>query len=421
LLNNTCLSKSKLNKEYSETLNWLFHQFPIYQNIGEEALKYKLDNVKKISKALNEPEKSLKFIHIAGSNGKGSTSSMLASILYESGYKVGLFTSPHIKKYTERIKINGEEITETYVTSFIKRIKESKLNFNPSFFELTFGLALDYFNYKKCQICVIETGLGGRLDATNIIKPILSVITNISLEHTDILGNTIAKIAKEKAGIIKKDTPIVIGDMKIEAKKIIESEAIKLNSKIIESTKFKSKLKLFNLPLLGDYQLNNLLTVIASLSELNSMKFKSNNDIIQRGLNNIIRNTGFVPRMQIISKKPLIIYDVSHNVEGISISLDTIKNIQQGDLHIVFSSSKEKDIESILKIFPIKSNMYFTKSSNERSVLISDFKKISKKINFSTKKYFNDAKSALKNAKDSSSSNDTILVIGSFFLISDFL
>ena len=421
MLKYICLSKSKLNKEYSGILNWLFQQFPIYQNIGDKALKFKLDNIKKLSKVLNEPEKSLKFIHIAGSNGKGSTSSILASILHESGYKVGLFTSPHIKKYTERIKINGEEISESYVVTFVKRIKEIKLNFNPSFFELTFGLALDYFNHKNCQICIIETGLGGRLDATNIIKPILSVITNISLEHTDILGNTIEKIAKEKAGIIKKDTPIVIGDMKIEAKKIIESEAIKLNSKIIQSTKFKSKIKLFNLPLLGGYQLNNLLTVIASLSELNNMKFKSNNDIIQKGLNNIIRNTGFVPRMQIISKNPLVIYDVSHNVEGISTSLDTIKNIQQGNLHIVFSSSKDKDVESIIQLFPIKSNMYFTKNSNERSVVISDFKIKSKKINFSTKKYFNDSKRALKIAKDSSSSNDTILVIGSFFLISDFL
>ena len=421
MLKYICLSKSKLNKEYSEIINWLFQQFPIYQNIGDKALKFKLDNIKKLSKVLNEPEKSLKFIHIAGSNGKGSTSSILASILHESGYKVGLFTSPHIKKYTERIKINGEEISESYVVTFVKRIKEIKLNFNPSFFELTFGLALDYFNHKNCQICIIETGLGGRLDATNIIKPILSVITNISLEHTDILGNTIEKIAKEKAGIIKKDTPIVIGDMKIEAKKIIESEAIKLNSKIIQSTKFKSKIKLFNLPLLGGYQLNNLLTVIASLSELNNMKFKSNNDIIQKGLNNIIRNTGFVPRMQIISKNPLVIYDVSHNVEGISTSLDTIKNIQQGNLHIVFSSSKDKDVESIIQLFPIKSNMYFTKNSNERSVVISDFKIKSKKINFSTKKYFNDSKRALKIAKDSSSSNDTILVIGSFFLISDFL
>ena len=421
MLKYICLSKSKLNKEYSETLNWLFQQFPIYQNIGNKALKFKLVNIKKISKLLNEPEKSLKFIHVAGSNGKGSTSSMLASILHESGYKVGLFTSPHIKNYTERIKINGEEIPESYVTNFIKRIKKIKLNFSPSFFELTFGLALDYFNSKKCEICIIETGLGGRLDATNIIQPILSVITNISLEHTDILGSTIAKIAKEKAGIIKKDTPIVIGDMKIEAKKIIESEAIKLNSKIIQSIKFKSKIKLFNLPLLGDYQLKNLLTVIASLSELKKLKFESNNDIIQSGLNNIIRNTGFVPRMQIISNSPLVIYDVSHNLEGISTSLETIKKIQQGDLHIVFSLSKEKDLESIIKLFPIKSNMYFTKSSNQRSLVINDYKVKSKKINFATKKYFSDSKKALKNAQESSSSNDTILVIGSFFLISDFL
>lgn len=421
MLKSICLSKSKLNKEYSETLNWLFQQFPAYQNVGNKALKFKLVNIKKISKLLNEPEKSLKFIHVAGSNGKGSTSSMLASILYESGYKVGLFTSPHIKNYTERIKINGEEIPESYVINFIKRIKKIKFNFNPSFFELTFGLALDYFNSKKCEICIIETGLGGRLDATNIIQPILSVITNISLEHTDILGSTIAKIAKEKAGIIKKETPIVIGDMKIEAKKIIESQAIKLNSKVIQSIKFKSKIKLFNLPLLGDYQINNLLTVIASLSELKKLKFESNNDIIQSGLNNIIRNTGFVPRMQIISNSPLVIYDVSHNLEGISTSLETIKKIQQGDLHIVFSLSKEKDLESIIKLFPIKSNMYFTKSSNKRSLVINDFKVKSKKINFATKKYFNDSKKALKNAHESSSSNDTILVIGSFFLISDFL
>ena len=416
-----CLSTLKHNSAYYEATEWLFEQFPSYQFLGSKAFKPTLTNSKKISKFLNSPEKSLNLIHIAGSNGKGSTCSMLASVLTEAGYKVGLFTSPHIKDYTERIRINGVEIPESYVTNFVERIKTSHFDFTPSFFEITFGLALDYFKAESCDICIIETGLGGKFDATNIINPIISVITNISLEHTAILGDTIELIAKEKAGIIKPKTPIVLGEMKNDAKKIFVSVAIKLESKIIESDKFRHYLKQFELPLLGEYQAENLMTTLACLAELNQLNFKSNDVVIQKGLNNISKNTGFFGRIQVISEHPKIIYDVSHNLEGISASLKTIIEMNTGRLHIIFGTSADKDLHSSLKLFPLNSNMYFTEFTNSRSAKNEDFKRELKLVNFSSKKYFTDPKQALKSAKNCASRTDTIIIIGSFFLISDFL
>ena len=389
--------------------------------MGAKAFKPTLRNSHKISSFLDHPEESLTIVHVAGSNGKGSTSSMLSSILTEAGYKVGLFTSPHIKDYTERIRINGEKIPKSHVVHFINRVKTTEFDFSPSFFEITFGLALDYFNTETCDICIIETGLGGKFDATNIIDPILSVITNISLEHTAMLGDTIELIAREKAGIIKTKTPVVLGEMNLNAERVITSVAQGFESKIIKANTFRSTTTCFNLPLLGEYQSENLTTVLACLTELNLLNFKSSNDFIQKGLDNITKNTGFAGRMQVISKEPRLIYDVSHNLAGISASLKTILETNKGKLHVIFGTSADKDLAASLALFPLSANIYLTEFINERSAKIDDFKRISKTMDFEYKEYFIDSKQALKTAKDCASSSDTILIIGSFFLIADFL
>ena len=421
MLKFSCLSTLKHNNAYSEATEWLFNQFPSYQLMGSKAFKPTLKNSEAISNFLNHPEKALKLVHVAGSNGKGSTCSMLASILTEAGYKVGLFTSPHIKDYTERIRINGKQIPKSHVVDFVTRIKSGQFTFDPSFFEVTFGLALDYFKSESCDICIIETGLGGRYDATNIISPIISVITNISLEHTAMLGDTIEKIAFEKAGIIKQGVPVILGEMKPEAFKVMKTEAQRQHSKVIDSILLSSKTNDFDLPLLGSYQKENLSTVITTLSELENSHFITDNETIQKGLTKLTENTGFSGRMQVITQEPRLIFDVSHNPDGIEASLETILETTPGKLHVIFGTSADKDLKTSAHLFPLNSNMYFTEFKNSRSAKIDDFKEISDSINFTKKNYFTDSIQALKAAKDCASTDDTILVIGSFFLISDFL
>ncbi|MCH2230721.1 MAG: bifunctional folylpolyglutamate synthase/dihydrofolate synthase [Crocinitomicaceae bacterium] len=387
--------------------------------MGEKAFKPTLKNSLEIARFLGYPEKELKLVHVAGSNGKGSTSSMLASSLTEAGYKVGLFTSPHIKDYTERIRINGEQIPVEFVVQFIRKIKSVSFNFSPSFFEITLGLALDYFKAANCDICIIETGLGGRFDATNIISPILSIITNISLEHTDMLGDTIELIAKEKAGIIKPKTPVALGKMKQEALDVMIDTANKKNCQIFLSN--LEEQKEYDLPLLGDYQKENLSTVITSLKVLKGLGFKVNKHQIDLGLQKLTKNTGFAGRLQLISSSPRVIHDVSHNPDGIKASLETIYNSTQGDLHIIYGTSGDKDLLSSIALFPEKARLYFTEFSNPRTAKIEELRSISDQFVFMDKIFFNDPKLALQTAKDCASTRDTILVIGSFFLISDFL
>lgn len=387
--------------------------------MGSKAFKPTLKNSLSISKFLGHPEKSLKLIHVAGSNGKGSTSSMLSSILTESGYKVGLFTSPHIKDFTERIRINGNQIPKEFVVEFIQKVRSGTFDFSPSFFEMTFGMALEYFKSEQCDVCIIETGLGGRFDATNIITPILSIITNISLEHTEMLGDTIPLIAKEKAGIIKSETPAVFGKMKPEAVEVMINTAKELNSsyRIAEVNPSQS----FDIPLLGEYQEENFTTVLTSLNSLNEIGFATNDESITKGLKNLTLNTGFAGRLQKISDTPRIIQDVSHNPDGIRASIKTIKESTQGDLFIIYGTSKDKDIFSSISEFPSTAKVYFTEFSNNRTAKLRQLQEISIDFEFKEMKFFNTPISALENAKDCASTSDTILIIGSFFLISDFL
>ena len=406
------------NKNYLEEVNWLFQQFPSYQKIGSKAYKPTLDNIQQICQRIGHPEKELKLIHVAGSNGKGSTCSMLASILTESSYKVGLFTSPHITDFSERIRIDGECIPQERVIDFIQQIKNEPFDFAPSFFEVTFAMALLHFKESECDICVIETGLGGRLDATNIISPILSIITNISLEHTAILGDSLQEIATEKAGIIKEKTPVVIGQMNDRITDLFKSISSKKNSSIVISD--TNKATLFDLPLLGRHQIENFGIVLTTLEELSKIGFKTDPETIQKGLNHLQDNTGFIGRLQIISKKPTLIFDVSHNFDGIKVTLEAIQKIKVKNIHIVYGTSNDKDLSTISSLFPEKSSYYFTEFDSERSMQITEIKEVTHLLKCTEKTYFNSPRIALNSAIEHSNEDDLILVFGSFFLISTF-
>jgi dihydrofolate synthase/folylpolyglutamate synthase len=405
-------------KTYQEATEWLFQQFPSYQEIGASAYKPDLGNVRLLCALFENPQNDVKFIHIAGTNGKGSTSSMLASILTESGEKVGLFTSPHIIDFRERIRVNGEKIGEKDVIQFCNQIINAKLAFEPSFFEITFVLALLHFQKSYCTICVIETGLGGRLDATNIITPILSVITNISLEHTQFLGTTIAEIAGEKAGIIKHTIPVIIGETTPTTKRIFQKTA-EINHSPIFWAEDLSFDKQFEVPLLGEYQQRNFRTVQCTLGNLNKIGFDISNNSISNGLKNLSKNTGFFGRMQVVSKEPLTILDVSHNLEGIQQTLETINKLNQGKLHIIYGTSSDKNYNEIISVFPTDAAISLCSFKNARSLSYQDLEQISKEMS-PDPQLFNNVKVALTSIQSIANKEDTILVFGSFFLISDY-
>jgi dihydrofolate synthase/folylpolyglutamate synthase len=408
-----------LAEQYQETITWLFNQFPSYQLIGSKAYKPTLDNTKKMLSLIGHPEKELKFVHIAGSNGKGSVSAMTASVLTEAGYKTGLFTSPHISDFRERIRVNGKMINEKDVIDFCLKVRSYDLDFSPSFFEVTFAMALEHFKNEECEYCVIETGLGGRLDATNVIKPEISVITTISMEHTAILGDTIEKIATEKAGIIKSSTPVIIGKRDPSTERVFRNVAEEIDAPLyFAETLFHDQ---YTLPFLGEYQKENINTVLNIISILQKEKKirPIESQEIQNGLSSIKSNTGFFGRMEIISDSPLTIFDVSHNPEGIAATLSALKKINNGTLHILYGSSADKELDKIVGLFPKDCKLYLTTFRNERSLTIDQLQRINSKMNLNSP-IFDNPKGALSEIQSSANKEDTILVFGSFFLISDF-
>ncbi len=403
---------------YSETIDWLFQQFPAYHKIGAKAYKPDLDNCLKLCALFNNPQDHLAFIHVAGTNGKGSTSNMLASILQESGKKTGLFTSPHIEDFRERIRVNGVMISEEDVITFCLKVQSLHLDFEPSFFEITWVMTLVHFQQQKCEICVIETGLGGRLDATNLITPILSIITNIGLEHTNFLGDTLEKIAFEKAGIIKKNIPVIIGETTPETKPVFEKVATEKNASIYFAEDLTISLP-ENFPLLGNYQIKNFKIIQKAIPLLNERGFSITDSAVQNGLKHLSQNTGFRGRMQVISTSPLTIMDVSHNYDGIKATLESISNETKGQLHIVYGTSSDKDLDAIFTLFPKTARYYFTQFTNERSAKLEQLEHKSKELQLSSL-FFESAPTALIAAQKVANKEDTILIFGSFFLISDF-
>ena len=404
---------------YQETTHWMFNQLPMYQTQGASAYKEDLTNILLLSDHLGSPEKKLQCIHVAGTNGKGSTSHMLSSILQEAGYKVGLYTSPHLKDFRERIKINGKEISEDFVCTFIEKHKSYFEKGAFSFFEMSVGLALDYFVKEKVEIAIIEVGLGGRLDATNIITPLISVITNIGLDHTQFLGNTLESIAFEKAGIIKPTIPVVIGEYTPETKPVFLSKAKECHSKIY----FASDLLAETFPsdLIGDYQTHNKKTVLKTIEVLNCQNdytITENNS--KSGFLNVVRNTGLQGRWQQLGESPKVICDTAHNKNGLEIVLNQIQKETFSNLHIVLGVVNDKDLNEILPLFPKKAIYYFCKPNLPRGLDASILKQ--KALNFELNgEAYNSVSEAYKKAIENSSNTDFIYIGGSTFVVAEIL
>jgi dihydrofolate synthase/folylpolyglutamate synthase len=385
----------------------------MYQRSGIAAYKKDIGNIIKACKILNNPEKKIKTIHIAGTNGKGSTAHMLASILQEAGYKTGLYTSPHLKDFRERIKINGKTIDKKYIINFIK---ENQLEFekiNMSFFEFTVAMAFNYFTESKVDIAIIETGLGGRLDSTNIINPELSIITNIGLDHTNLLGNTIEKIAFEKAGIIKKNTPIIIGRKQHKTKEIFKSIAKEKNAKLYYNDNPKNIIT----DVKGDYQNENIGTAIKAIEVLN---WNISNEQINKGINNILKNTGLEGRWQKLSENPLTICDVGHNEDGIKNILRQIEKTKFNKLHFIFGSVNDKVLTNIFKLLPKKAKYYFCAAKIDRALQTNILKQRAEEFNLYGDE-FSSVNQAYINAKENASKDDLIFIGGSTFIVAEVL
>ncbi|MFD2101717.1 bifunctional folylpolyglutamate synthase/dihydrofolate synthase [Flagellimonas iocasae] len=399
---------------YKETLDWMFSQLPMYQQKGIVALNAKLDNIIEFSTLLGNPEKKFKSIHVAGTNGKGSSSHMLASILQEAGYKVGLYTSPHLKDFRERIKINGQMVNETFVVDFIAEHKAFLEYKKLSFFEMTVGMAFTYFVEEKVDIAIIEVGLGGRLDSTNIITPEVSLITNIGLDHTHILGDTLEKIALEKAGIIKPGVPVVISERQPETEMIFTLIAHQLQSKIV----FADTLEVHNYKtdLLGDYQKQNSRGVVAAIQQLEA--FEVSEKAIEAGLQKVVQNTGLMGRWQILQENPMVVCDTAHNKEGLHYVLKQIAKQKYDELHMVLGFVNDKDVTSVLKLFPKEAKYYFVKPNISRGMEVGQLSELAKSQGIEGES-FNSVEAGFKAALAKANTNDFVYVGGSTFVVAE--
>ena len=394
----------------------MFSNLPMYQNLGAVAYRPDLSRMNKLSSYLNEPQNKFKSIHIAGTNGKGSTAHMLSSIIQEAGYKVGLYTSPHLKEFRERITVDNIQIEKSYVTKFISEHKFFFTSNKFSFFEMTVGLAFYYFAYKKVDIAIIEVGMGGRLDATNILNPEVSIITNIGLDHTKFLGDNLLDIAFEKAGIIKQDTPVVIGETIKETKLVFQKKAIEMSAPIIFSD--RKKTDNYNSDLKGIVQQKNIRTVVSALKFLKNYKITKKN--IKDGLLNVIKNTSFRGRWQVIKKNPLIIFDVAHNVEAMTYVANQLLEFSSKELHLVLGFVGDKSVSEIINLFPVDSKFYFSSPMLDRAFPLEDLEILGKNLNLNFNIYPSVLK-AFEAAKNKAKKNDIIFVGGSTFVLSEIL
>jgi dihydrofolate synthase/folylpolyglutamate synthase len=425
---------------YQETLSYLFSQLPMYQRIGKAAYKANLDNTLALDVHFGHPHKSFKTIHVAGTNGKGSTSHMLASVLMEAGYKVGLYTSPHLKDFRERIRVNGEMISEEYVVQFVDNNREVFEHIKPSFFEMTVALAFAYFAEQQVDVAVVEVGLGGRLDSTNIITPELSIITNIGWDHMDLLGDTLEKIATEKAGIIKQKTSVVISQYQPEVEKVFTKRAVELSAPLVFSDRVlrvKSQQLVnanlqeievedsrtganttYSIDLAGVYQANNLTGVLVALQILVEQGFKIHTNQIATGLQKVKENTGLMGRWQTLSENPLVIVDTGHNIDGIKQVVKQIEFTPHAHLHFVLGMVGDKDITGVISLLPKNATYYFTKASIPRALDEKMLAEIAKKFNLKGKTYPT-VQEAIAEAKNNANTNDLIFIGGSTFTVAD--
>ena len=401
---------------YQETLDYLFTKLPMYQRDGAIAYKKDIGNIIKAAKHLNNPHKKFKSIHIAGTNGKGSVAHMLASILQESGYNTGLYTSPHLKDFRERIKINGQMITKRKVIDFVLENKPLFEKLEMSFFEMTVALAFNYFSKEKVDIAVIETGLGGRLDSTNIINPELSIITNIGLDHTNLLGNSIEEIAMEKAGIIKKETAIIIGKEQAETKSVFKKVSAKKNSPLY----FADKISVLNTDLKGSYQEENICTTITAIKQLQSLGWNISDKNIKKGLGKVVKNTGILGRWQTLSETPKIICDVGHNEDGIKKIVKQLNKLKYKKLHFVYGTVNDKNFDKILSLLPKDAKYYFCKPNIQRGLSADDLQREAKKHQLLGNN-FDSVDNAIYRAKENQKEEDILFIGGSTFVVAEAL
>lgn len=426
------------NNRYEEVLTYLYDQLPMFQRIGASAYKADLNNSHAIDAHLGYPHHKFKTIHVAGTNGKGSVSNLLASILMEAGYKTGLYTSPHLRDFRERIRVNGQMIEKEYVVSFVDAHRDFINQLSPSFFELTMGMCFDYFAHQQVDVAVIEVGLGGRLDSTNIITPDVSVITNIGMDHMAILGNSIASIAGEKAGIIKPNIPVVIGEVLPETEPVFRSKAqpdqlhfAQQSYHVALSTQtadFNQNMQVdafrgdgypnLETPLLGLYQQKNAATVLTVVDQLIEVGYRICRDAVYRGFLNVITNTGFAGRWQILGNNPLMICDTGHNEDGIKQVVAQLKTTPYKKLHMVIGMVNDKDVTTVLDLLPQDAVYYFTRAAIARSMDEKILAAMGEKAGLAGKSYPTVA-TAIAQAKKNAGINDLIFIGGSTFVVAE--
>ena len=401
---------------YEEAVEYLFSQLPMFHRIGAAAYKPDIGNISQLSEDLGNPHLKFPVVHIAGSNGKGSTSHLTASVLMEAGFKVGLFTSPHLKDYRERIRVNGKKIDQSFVAHFVEQSKESWKSIEPSFFEITTALAFHYFAEQEVDIAIIEVGMGGRLDSTNIVQPVVTAITSISLDHTQFLGDTLELIAKEKAGIIKEKIPVVLGEIPTRARAEILAIAKNKNAPVTFSTSLlppKSALE-------GSYQLFNERTSFGILLELQKLKWNISNENIENGFLRVIENTHLMGRWQVLGTHPLTVAEVAHNEEGITFLVEKLQTLSFKQLHIVIGMVNDKDHSQVLSLLPEEAEYYFVQADIPRALPKEELQ--IKALEFMLKgNCYPNVHSGLDAAEAASSSEDLIVVTGSIFTVAEIL
>ncbi len=424
---------------YADTLTYIYNRMPLFQMVGKSAYKEGLESMQAFDNRLGNPHRSFKCIHVGGTNGKGSTSHTLASILQSAGYKVGLFTSPHLKDFRERIRVNGEVVPEQFVIDFVEKHKAFFDIIYPSFFEVNVAMAFDYFRQEKIDYAVVEVGLGGRLDSTNIISPILSVITNISLDHTNILGNTVLEIAKEKAGIIKENTPIVIGEAEGEIKNLFQTIAEKKQAPIFFAEDNNAKwthnridkdgtpLQGFSIdgdvietPLMGNYQAKNMATVKCAVDRLRQLGLNISKKAEWEGFQKTISQTHLLGRWQIIGKNPTIVCDTGHNVGGIQYIVKQLSATPHKALHIVFGMVGDKDVSHVLDLLPKEAHYYFTRANIHRALDEKKLCEMGKERSLQGNSYPT-VSEALEIAKRNANEDDLIYIGGSTYVVAEII
>lgn len=402
--------------QYQEAVEWLFVQAPNYQIDGQKAYKPGLDNIRKLCDFFGNPQEKIRCIHIGGTNGKGSTSNMLASVLQQSGYKTGIYNSPHLIDFTERIKINGRNCDKEFVYHFIQKLKNLPEDIRPSFFEFTTIMAFEYFYQQKVDVAIIEVGLGGRLDSTNIILPLVSAITNVQLDHQNILGDTIEEIAVEKAGIIKSRIPIISGDENEVVKNIIKDKAGRENAPFVDATPLETDL---TSDLKGNYQKKNIRVVSALIEELRKLDFIISEKNIEDGLMHVHQNTGFIGRWFEFSQNPLTICDTAHNQAGLEYVFAQLNSIDKYK-HIVLGFVNDKKIDDVMKILPTNAAFYFAKPSIQRGRPPQEYEDLLQEAKISYK-IFNSVQEAYLAAKENCRNEEMIFIGGSNFVVGEFL